>query len=315
MEQIVSLIQRKMPSRESRAKDDDRASGPAAGPDGPPSTASRPTTIIRTHSFSPLVLGRAVTRLSHYRDLLYTLSVHRLKVRYKQSVLGPSWAILQPLALMLIYTVIFSGVARVPSEGTPYVLFAYCALLPWTYFATSLSTATHSLVSHFNLVTKVYFPREILPLTYVIAALVDFLVASVVLGGLMVYYRVGLTPAALYAIPIVVVLTIFATAVSLVLSAVQVRYRDIGVAMPLVLQVWMFATPVVYPLSVVPAAWQSLYVLNPMVGIIESFRRVILQGQPPPFRALAISAVIALVLLPIAFIYFKHVEATVADVI
>jgi lipopolysaccharide transport system permease protein len=223
--------------------------------------------------------------------------------------------VLQPLALMLIYTVIFAGIARVPSEGAPYALFAYCALLPWTYFATALSTATNSLVSHFNLVTKVYFPREILPLTYVIAALVDFLVAAIVLGGLMAYYRVSLSPVAVYAIPIVVVLTMFATAVSLVLSAIQVRYRDIGVAMPLVLQVWMFATPVVYPLSVVPAAWQPLYELNPMVGIIESFRRVILLGQPPSFHALATSALISVVLLPIAFIYFKHIEATVADVI
>jgi homopolymeric O-antigen transport system permease protein len=315
MEQIASLTDSKIASREARATGHERAGGHLAGQDEPPRTAPRPTTIIRAHSFSPLVLGRAVTRLSHYRDLLYTLSVHRLKVRYKQSVLGPSWAVLQPLALMLIYTVIFAGIARVPSEGTPFALFAYCALLPWTFFATALSTATNSLVSHTNLVTKVYFPREILPLTYVIAALVDFLVASVVLGGLMVYYKVSLTPFALYAIPIVVVLTMFAVAVSLVLCAVQVRYRDIGVAMPLVLQVWMFATPVVYPLRVVPAAWQSLYELNPMVGIIESFRRVILQGQPPPFGALAISVVISVVLLPIAFIYFKHVEATVADVI
>jgi lipopolysaccharide transport system permease protein len=315
MEQTASLTDRKMSLRETRAREHARADGQAAGDEQPPRTAPRPTTIIRAHSFSPLELARAVTRLSHYRDLLYTLSVHRLKVRYKQSLLGPAWAVLQPLALMLIYTVIFVGIARVPSDGAPYALLTYCALVPWTYFATALSTATNSLVSHFNLVTKVYFPREILPLTYVIAALVDFLVATLLLGGLMVYYRVSLTPLALYAIPIVVILTMFATAVSLVLCAVQVRYRDIGVAIPLVLQVWMFATPVVYPLRLVPAAWLPLYELNPMVGLIESFRRVIVQGQPPDFRTLAVSAVISVVLLPIAFIYFKHVEATVADVI
>ena len=154
---------------------------------------SQPTTVIRAPSFSLLALARGVVRLVHYRDLLYTLSVHRLKVRYKQSVLGPSWAVLQPLSLMLIYTVIFSRIARVPSEGAPYALFAYCALLPWTYFSTALSTATVSLVSHFSLVTKVYFPREILPLTYVIASLVDFLVASTVLGGMLLYYDVSLT--------------------------------------------------------------------------------------------------------------------------
>ena len=261
-------------------------------------TESRPATVIRAPSFSPLTLARGVVRLVHYRDLLYTLSVHRLKVRYKQSVLGPSWAVLQPLSLMLIYTVIFSRIARVPSEGAPYALFAYCALLPWTYFSTALSTATHSLVSHFSLVTKVYFPREILPLTYVIAALVDFLVASTVLGGMLLYYDVSLTAQALYAIPTIAVLTLFTIAVSLVLCAIQVRYRDIGVAMPLVLQLWMFATPVVYPLSVVPESWRSLYVLNPMVGIIESFRRVILQGEPPDFHALAISAIVSMILLP-----------------
>jgi homopolymeric O-antigen transport system permease protein len=278
---------------------------------------SQPTTVIRAPSFSPLALARGVTQLVHYRDLLYTLSVHRLKVRYKQSVLGPAWAILQPLALMLIYTVIFSRIARVPSEGTPYALFAYCALLPWTYFSTALSTATVSLVSHFSLVTKVYFPREILPLTYIIASLVDLLVAATVLGALLLYYDISLTAQALYAIPTIVILTMFTVAVSLVLCAIQVRYRDVGVAMPLVLQLWMFATPVVYPLSVVPETWRwrSLYLLNPMVGIIESFRRVILQGAPPDFHALAISAIVSLILLPIAFIYFKHVEATVADII
>jgi lipopolysaccharide transport system permease protein len=216
---------------------------------------------------------------------------------------------------MLIYTAIFSRVAHVRSDGTPYALFAYCALLPWTYFATALSTATNSLVSHFNLVTKVYFPREILPLTYVFAALIDFMVAATVLAGLMMYYRVPLTALALYAIPIAGLLTLLAVAVSLVLCAVQVRYRDVGVAMPLILQLWIFATPVVYPLSVVPASWQALYALNPMVGIVESFRRVIVQGQPPAFHALAVSAIISAVLLPIAFAYFKHVEATVADVI
>lgn len=275
----------------------------------------RPVTVIRSPSFSPRALVAAVKQLVHYRDLIYTLSLHRFKVRYRQSVLGITWAVVQPLSLMLIYTVIFSRVAHVQSEGTPYALFAYCALLPWTYFATALSTATNSLVSHFNLVTKVYFPREILPLTYVCAALIDFIVAATVLAGLMLYYHVPLTPVALYAIPIVVLLTLFAIAVSLVLCAVQVRYRDVGVAMPLILQLWIFATPVVYPLSVVPARWQALYVLNPMAGVVESFRRVILQGEPPAFQALAVSAIASLVLLPIAFAYFKHVEATVADVI
>lgn len=276
---------------------------------------SRPTVVIRPPAFSIRALGRAVRQLIHYRDLLYTLSLHRVKVRYKQSLLGPLWALLQPLALMLIYTAVFSRIAHVPSEGAPYALFAYTALLPWTYFSTALSNATNSLVSHTGLVTKVYFPREILPLTYVVAALVDFVVASTVLGALMVYYGVPLTARAVYIFPTVAVLTMFAIAVSLVLSGIQARYRDMGVAMPLLLQLWMFATPVVYPLSVVPAQWRPLYDLNPMVGVIESFRRVLLLDGLPDFHALIVAATISIVLLPIAFVWFKRVEATVADVI
>jgi lipopolysaccharide transport system permease protein len=271
--------------------------------------------VIGAPSSSMSSLWQALRRLAHYRDLLYTLSVHRLKVRYKQSVLGPSWAVLQPLSLMLIYTAVFSRIARVPSEGTPYALFAYSALLPWTYFSTSLSTATNSLVSHVNLVTKVYFPREILPLTYVAAALIDFLTASTILAGMLFFYRVPLTAQALYVVPTVAILTMFAIAASLVLSAMQVRFRDIGVAMPLLLQLWMFATPVVYPLSLVPAKWRPLYVLNPMVGIIESFRRVILQGAAPEVHLLGIAAAISALFLPLAFVCFKRVEATAADII
>lgn len=276
---------------------------------------SRPTIVIRPSAFSIRALGRAVRQLFHYRDLLYTLSLHRVKVRYKQSLLGPLWAVLQPLALMLIYTAVFSLIARVPSDGAPYALFAYTALLPWTYFSTALSSATNSLVSHTGLVTKVYFPREILPLTYVFAALLDFVVASTVLAALMIYYGVPLTARAVYLLPIVAVLTVFAIAVSLVVSAIQARYRDIGVAMPLLLQLWMLATPVVYPLSVVPARLRPLYDLNPMVGVIESFRRVILLGELPDVRALIVAAAISTVLLPLAFVWFKRVEATVADVI
>jgi lipopolysaccharide transport system permease protein len=281
----------------------------------PPEFDLRPITIIRAPSFSIPAFARAVGRLVHYHDLLYTLSVHRLKVRYKQSVLGPLWAILQPTLLMLIYTVIFSRIVRVPTDGAPYALFAYSALLPWTFFSTAVSTATNSLVSHSTLVTKVYFPREILPLTYVIAALIDFLVASSMLGVLMAYYHVPLSVHAVLAIPTIAVLMLFSIAVSLLLSGIQVRYRDIGVALPLLLQLWMFATPIVYPLSIVPARWQALYSLNPMVGVVESFRRVTLQAMPPDFHALATSALVAVTLLLVAFIYFKHVEATVADII
>jgi len=271
--------------------------------------------VIGAPSFSPLALLGNLTALVQYRDLLYTLSVHRVKVRYKQSLLGFSWAILQPLSLMLIYTVVFSIIARVPSGKTPYAVFAYTALLLWTFFSTALTNATGGLVSHAHLVTKVYFPREILPLTYVIAALFDLMVASSVLSGLMIYYGVQLTFYALYAIPIVLVLAVFVTAIAFLFSATQVRFRDVGVAMPLLLQLWMFATPVVYPLDQVPKRFLALYMLNPMVGVIENFRRVILDGAPPNFQALGISALISVLLLPVSYIYFKRVEATVADII
>ncbi|PYS84913.1 MAG: phosphate ABC transporter permease [Acidobacteria bacterium] len=278
-------------------------------------TAPRRVTVIRAPSLSLSGLTGGLVKLAQYSDLLYTLSVHRIKVRYKQSLLGVSWAILQPLSLMLIYTVIFSFIERVQTEGMPYAVFSYVALLPWTYFSTSLSNATNGLVSHQELVTKVYFPREILPLSYVIAALFDFAIASTVLAGLMIYYRIGLTLNALYAVPIILILTLLVTAVALFLSATQVRFRDIGVAMPLLLQLWMFASPVVYPLSAVPPGLRDFYLLNPMVGVIENFRRAILQGAPPDFRSLGVSALIAVVLLPAAYIYFKRVEATVADII
>jgi lipopolysaccharide transport system permease protein len=277
--------------------------------------ANRQIRIIRPPSFSPLNLLRELRGLWQYRDLFYTLTVHRIKVRYKQSVLGLAWAILQPLSLMLIYTVIFSVIARVPSEGVPYAVFAYAALLPWTFFSSALTNATTGLVNHSALVTKVYFAREILPLTYVSAALFDFCVASFFLIALFVYYGVSLTVYALWAIPILVLLTMLATALSLILSVIQVRFRDVGVAMPLLLQVWMFASPVVYPLSAVPQRWRGLYALNPMVGVIENFRRAVLQGVQPDFQSLVISAVIAVVLLPIAYLYFKKVEATMADII
>jgi homopolymeric O-antigen transport system permease protein len=277
--------------------------------------ANRPIRIIRPPSFSPLNLLRELRGFWQYRDLFYTLTVHRIKVRYKQSLLGLAWAILQPLSLMLIYTVIFSVIAKVPTEGTPYAVFAYAALLPWTFFSSALTNATAGLVSHSQLVTKVYFSREILPLTYVSAALFDFAVASLFLLGLFVYYRVTLTIYALYAIPILALLTMLVTAFSLFFSVIQVRFRDVGVAMPLLLQLWMFASPVVYPLSAVPQRLRGLYALNPLVGVIENFRRVVLQGVAPDAYSLAVSAVVAAVLLPLAYLYFKRVEATMADII
>lgn len=278
--------------------------------------APRRVKTIRAPSFSVSRLLGDLAVLAHYRDLLYTLSVHRVKVRYKQSILGITWAIVQPLSLMLIYTLIFTVITKVPTSGNvAYPVLLYTALLIWTFFSTALTNATNGLVSHNQLVTKVYFPREILPLTYVVAALFDLLIASPVLLGLMLYYNVPLTLNALYAVPIIFVMTMFITAVALVFSAAQVRFRDIGMALPLLLQIWMFATPVVYPLSAVPERFRSLYMLNPMVGVVENFRRVLVEASPPNFYEVGVSALLALIMLPAAYIFFKHVEATIADVI
>ncbi len=277
--------------------------------------APRQVKVIRPPSPSLRRMAGDLRLLAHYRDLIYTLTVHRIRVRYKQSLLGAAWAILQPLSLMLVYSLIFSLIVKSPSEGAPYAIFAYTALLPWSYLSTALTNATNGLVTHNQLVTKVYFPREIISLTYVAAALFDFLIASTVLVAMLIYYRAPLTLNVLYALPILLVLTCFIAAAALSLSAANVRYRDIGVAMPLLLQLWMFATPVVYPLSAVPASVRPYYQLNPMVGVIENFRRVTLRGEAPDFQTLGLSAAISVVFFVLAYLYFKSIEATMADVI
>ena len=271
--------------------------------------------VIRPADAAWANIGSHLRRLSNYGDLLRTLSVHRVSVRYRQTVLGVGWAVLQPLLMMAIFAIVFSRLARMPSEGAPYALFAYAALLPWTFLATAVTNATGSLVSHSDLITKVYFPREILPVTYVIAALFDFAIGLVALGALMAWYQVPVTPAVLYLLPIMVLLAAWALAVSLVLSAAQVRWRDVGVAMPVFVQVWMFVSPVIYPLGVVPDAWRPLYLLNPMAGFINSFRDVLLRGAPPAAGPLAVSLIVTLCALPAAYLFFKRAEATMADIV
>jgi len=260
-------------------------------------------------------LALHLRELADYRDLLRTLSVHRISVRYRQTVLGIVWAVLQPLLMMLIFVGVFSYLARIPSEGSPYALFAYTALLPWTYFSTAVTNATGSLVNHTQLITKVYFPREILPVTYVIASLFDFLLGMVALIGLMFWYHVPVTPAVIYLVPVVFVLTSWILAVALLCSAAQVRWRDIGVAMPLIVQVVMFASPVIYPLGLVPAAWRPFYLLNPIAGIVNSFRDVLLRGVQPEPVPLIYAAIVTACTLPLAYAIFKRAEATMADVV
>jgi len=272
-------------------------------------------TVIRPAAAAWLHVGDHLARLGEYSDLLYTLSAHRISVRYKQTSLGFAWALLQPVLMMVIFTAVFSVLAKMPSEGTPYALFAYTALLPWTFFNTAVSTGTNSLVTHTQLITKVYFPREILPITYLIAALFDFAVGFLVLLGLMAWYHVPLSAQVFNLIPVVGLLSAWVLAVCLILAAVQVRFRDIGVALPVLLQVLMFASPIIYPLSVVPAAWRDWYLLNPMAGIVSSFRDILLRQSAPDSHPLAIAALVTAIVLPIAYLFFKRAEATMADVI
>lgn len=281
-----------------------------------PANSNRPwTKVIRPASFSPKIAVSGVRDLIHYRDLLLTLTIHRVRVRYKQSMLGIGWAVLQPLLLMVVYTIIFSIVVKMPSEGAPYAVFVYAALLPWTFFSTSITTASTSLVAHNNLITKVYFPREILPLTYVLAALFDFAMASVVLAVLLIVYKLPIGIGILLVAPVMAIAFLFSLSIALFLSAFQVRFRDIGIAMGLIMQLWMYASPVVYPLSVVPKRFQWLYELNPMAGVVENFRKIVLQHGAFDLAVLLPGLIVSCLLLPAAYLYFKTAEATMADVI
>lgn len=271
--------------------------------------------IIRPPAFSLATLLSGLATLIQYFELLYTLSVFRLTVRYKQSLLGWAWAALQPLALMGIYTVIFTRVTKVATGGIPYPIFVLSALLPWSFFSSSVINAVGGLTAYPNLLTKMYFPREIIPFSYLAAGFADFCIASAILGCFLFHYRIALTGNIVYAVPIIVFLTAFVAAMALFFSALQVRFRDVGLAMPLLLQVWMFTTPVVYSLQSVPARFRTLYLLDPVAGLIESFRTVVVGGTGPDLAVLAYSGGIALACFVLGYMYFKSCEATMADVI
>lgn len=280
-----------------------------------PERPRRRVTVIRPADAGWLSLRTHLTRLLEYGDLLRTLTRHRIDVRYRQTVFGVAWAVLQPLLMMVIAAAVFSRLARIPSEGAPYALFAYAALLPWTCFSAAVISGTASLVSHTQLITKVHFPREILTASCVLVALLDFAIGLVALALLMVSFDVGVTSMVTLLLPIVVLLAAWSLAVSLVLSALQVRWRDVGVALPAAMQLGMLVSPVIYPLGLVPEAWRPLYLLNPMAGIIQSFRDILLRGQAPDPLPLALATVVVALTLPLSYLVFKRTEATMADVI
>ncbi len=250
-----------------------------------------------------------------YRELFYFLTKRDIKVRYKQTVLGGLWAIIQPFFTMVVFTLFFGKLAKVPSEGIPYPIFVYAGLLPWTYFANALSSSGNSLVGSANLITKVYFPRLIIPASASLAGLVDFLIALSILGIMMIYYQF-LPGISILLVPLLVGLTFLcAVGVGLWLSALNVQYRDIRYAIPFVIQLWMFVSPVIYPVSMVGEKYQWLLALNPMGGVITAFRASLLGHQAIDWFLLIISAVIIILLFFSGTFYFNRTQKTFADVI
>ncbi|MDO8445445.1 MAG: ABC transporter permease [Deltaproteobacteria bacterium] len=250
-----------------------------------------------------------------FRELLYFLAWRDVKVKYKQTALGIIWAIMQPVLAMLIFSALFGRFAGIPSDGVPYPIFVYIGLLPWNYFAAVLGQSTNSVVSGSNLITKIYFPRLIIPASSAIAALLDFFIASIVLALMMAYYGVNLSSGVLLVPFLVLITMINALGFGLWFSALNVRYRDIQYAIPFLIQIWMFATPVIYPTSLIGGSYGWLLMLNPMGGVIEAFRPAVLGHMPIPWTSLAVSTSIGLIVFIGGLFYFRSVERYFADVI
>jgi lipopolysaccharide transport system permease protein len=287
--------------------------------DSPPESETAP---LRTEEAFPVLriepsrgwVALRVKELWEYRELLYFLVWRDIKVRYKQTALGAAWAVLQPVLTMLVFTVFFGRLAKVPSDGIPYPVFVYAALLPWQLFAFALTESANSLVGNQNLIKKVYFPRLVVPLASVLAGLVDFGIAFLVLLALMLYY--GIVPTfAIAVLPLFLLLAVAtALSVGLWLSALNVQFRDVRYTIPFLTQFWMFATPVAYPSSLVPERWRAWYGLNPMAGVVEGFRWALLGKSGSPGPLLWVSGLVVVLLLIGGLAYFRRVEATFADV-
>jgi lipopolysaccharide transport system permease protein len=274
------------------------------------------TTVPRLHVYRRRqgVAALDWAELWEYRELLYFLVWRDVKVRYKQAVLGAGWAVLQPAMAMVIFSIIFGRLVKLPTDGSPYPVFVYAGLLPWTFFSNAVTTASNSLVNSANVITKVYFPRVIIPLAAVGAGLVDFAVAFGLLIILLVWYHIPLTPW-FALVPVFLLLTIIAAVgVGTVLSALTVNYRDFRWVLPFAIQVWLYATPVTYASSVVPQKWRVAFGLNPMAGIVEGFRSAVL-GRPPLWTLVGTSALVAVTTLALGLIYFQRVERTFVDVV
>lgn len=286
-------------------------SGKPPQSDSPSHSSPRSVTLIEKNtSWTPLEL-RALWKS---RELLYFLAWRDLKVRYKQAVFGVAWVIMQPLIMTIIFTIFLGRLVQVPSDGVPYALFAYGGLLPWAFFSGAVSATGNSLVGNAPLITKVYFPRIIIPVSSIAARFVDLGVAFLILVGMMVYFRVGIKPQIMLTPLVTLLLAMLALAVGLWTSAVNVKYRDVGIALPVFVQLWMFCSPIVYPMSLVPPRWQLVYSLNPLVGIIEGFRSSLF-GLPIKWPPLLISSAVTTIFFIYATYVFRRREKSFADII
>jgi len=256
-----------------------------------------------------------VSEFWRYRELFYFLVWRDIKVRYKQTVLGAAWAIIQPFFTMVVFTLFFGRLAKMPSDGIPYPLFSYSALVPWTYFAGALSLAGNSLVGNANLLTKVYFPRVTIPASAVLSGLVDFGLASIVLVGMMFYYKIKLSWGLLLWPVLVVPLVLVALGVGMILASLNVKYRDIKYTMPFIIQLWLFLTPIIYPTSIIPERFRFLAACNPLTGIIEAFRASLLPTRQVDWQLLGVSVALALIIFVVGSLYFKNTEKYFADIV
>jgi lipopolysaccharide transport system permease protein len=253
--------------------------------------------------------------LWEYRELLYFLTWRDIKVRYKQTILGAAWAIIQPFFTMVVFSLFFGRLAKIPSDNIPYPIFSYAALVPWTFFANGLTNSSNSLVGGANLIKKVYFPRLIIPISSVVSGVLDFILAFIVLLGMMLYFEIVPTQNVLW-LPLLLLLA-FTTAlgVGLWLTAMNVQFRDIRYAVPFLVQAWMYATPVVYPSSLLDEPWRTLYGINPMVGVIEGFRWALLGTDTAPGPIIMVSALVSVILLISGAYYFRRMEKAFADIV
>jgi len=282
--------------------------------DSDASPALTDTPVIRIEASRGWV-SLKLRELWEYRELSYFLIWRDIKVRYKQTVLGAAWAIIQPFFTMVVFSLFFGQLAKIPSDGIPYPIFSYAALVPWTFFANGLGKASNSLVGSSNLIKKVYFPRLAIPIASVLSGIIDFVLSFIILIGLMLYY--GITPTAnVVWLPFLLALSfIIALGVSLWLSALNVQFRDVQYIIPFITQLWLFATPIAYPSSILPYKWKTLYAMNPMVGVVEGFRWALLGTDTAPGPIIIVSSLVALLLLVSGALYFRRLEKTFADVV